>query len=1291
MQSILGRLGMGLFVSLAFSTVGHAQFTYTTNADNTLTITDYSGGSASVSIPSNFNGRTVTCLGDDSFNGSYSMASVEIPASVTNIGNRTFYLCTNLTGVVIPNNVIQLGREAFSECSRLSSLTLGSGTKSIGDWSFHNCTNLLLVAVPDGMTNIGDSAFSGCASMTNLTIGTGLKNINQFVFKGCSALKSVSIPNNVTNIGNEAFSGCNSVRNVAIGSGVKSLETGAFFSCGALTNASIGGAVTTIGESSFGYCTNLANIVIPASVTTIGGMAFADCTYLKNVVIPDNVTTLGFQAFQRCTRLTNIVIGAGITVITNMVFESCSSLKNVTIPDGIRYIDQGAFSSCSSLTNVSIGTGVTNIGMYAFSLCGSLKNVSIPANVRGIGYGALSYCAGLTNIVVGDGVKSILGFAFQDCTSLKTAYIGSGVTSLGESAFTGCANLLGVYFSGNAPSPGANLYAGCNSATNYRMASATGWPTVPNAWAGRPTALWSTTTFSINPTSTNLSNAAASGRTIGVAASVSWTAASNVSWITITAGGSGTTNGTVTFSVTTNAGASSRTGGVVVAGAGLSQTCVVTQAGSPATLSINPTSTNLTSAAWNGRTIAVAGNVSWTATTNVSWITITGGASGTSNGPVTFNVATNSATSRTGGIVVAGGGISRTCTVVQAGVSAPVAPTNVVATKGSYTNMVRVTWTLSDGATGYEVWRFTNSNSSLASKIASGLSGSPYNDTNVTVAKVYYYWLKATNGAGASAFSLSDSGYASNSPPAVPTGVTASVNFSDRIRVSWAASTGATGYAIWRNTNNTSGSATNIAQGIVSPTYDDLSVPQGITHYYWVKATNASGASGFSASASGLRASTSFNISGTVTYGGTQTGMVQVMASPYFVGQPNIALTLDGVDDHVIVQAPTPVLQLTNTMTICAWVCVTGQFNGTYSTIMVKLKTSPSPLSYVMAINNSDGKPYVGFGDGANYNATVTLGQTNGWTHLAFTHDGTVGRWYINGQYNSATTSDPIHRYGDGPFSIGAYVPLETYFNKFPGQLDDVALWTNALTQGQIQSVMTNGMVGTEPGLVSCWNFDDGTANDLTTNANNGQFMSGATTANRSASGSPSGRTIASPGAYSITNILAGEYTVSAYRDSNGNGMAEPWEAYGTYPASPLAVTGNMANVNITLQDPVTDTDDDGLTDYDEIYLYGSSWTNADTDADGMPDGDEVLAGSSPTNNASMFGFADSQPVPESEGVVISWPSLSNRIYRLERSTNLLLGFEPYVNNIPADPPMNTYTDETPNVLGAYKVGVRME
>lgn len=1133
MKSILGRLGMGLAVFLTLSTAGHAQFTYTTNVDNTLTITGYSGGSASVSIPSNISGRTVTRLGDDSLRDSLTMTSVVIPDSITNIGARAFYTCTKLTGVAIPNSVTRLGNMAFMDCYNLSTLSLGSGITSIEDETYRNCTNLLSVTIPESVASIGANAFTWCLRMTNLTLGTGLKNIYGYAFQDCDSLKSITIPGSMPNSGFGAFAYCDSLRNVIIENGVKTIGEWSFLGCGALTNVIIPSSVTKIDNGAFAQCTNLRDTTIPSNVTVIGGTAFAYCSSIKNVTIPDAVTGLGGGAFQNCTALTNVAISANVRILSNGVFSACSSLKHIAIPNSVRNIEDFAFMSCTGLTNVLVGSGVTNLGISVFNGCGALR---------------------------------------------------------------------GAYFSGNAPSYGLYVFDGCVNATVYRLEGATGWPTVPNPWAGRPTAYWSTATLSINPTSTNLSNAAASGKTIGVTASAAWTAVSNV-----------------------------------------------------------------------------------------SWITITGGASGTSNGLVTFNVATNPATSRTGGIVVAGSGISLTCTVVQAGVSAPSAPTGVAATDGSYPDKVQVTWSASSGAMGYEVWRFTSNNSNSSSRIAQGIGGSPYNDTTVIAGTNYYYWVKATNAGGTSLFSNVDSGYASNSPPVAPTGVSASVNFSDRIRVSWTASTGATGYAIWRSTNNTSGSATNIASNIVSNTYDDSTVPQGITHYYWVKATNASGASGFSALASGLRTSTSFDISGTISYGGAQTGNVFVTASPHLVANNNIALSLDGVDDHVYVQNPSPALQLTNRITICAWVCVTGQFNGTYSTILVKLKTSPSPLSYVMAINNSDGKPYVGFGDGANYNATVTLGQTNGWTHLAFTHDGTVGRWYINGQYNSATTSDPIHRYGDGPFSIGAYVPLETYFNKFPGQLDDVALWTNVLTQGQIQSVMTNGVAGSEPGLVACWNFDDGTANDLTTNANHGQFMAGATTAARTESGPSYSRTVPTPGAYSITNVLAGEYDISAYRDSNGNGMTEPWEAYGTYPSSPLAVTGNMANINITLQDPITDTDDDGVTDYDEIYLYGSSWTNSDTDADGMPDGDEVLAGSSPTDDASMFGFADTQPVPEGGGVAISWPSLSNRVYRLERSTNLLLGFEPYADSIPADPPMNTYTDETPNVLGAYKVGVRME
>lgn len=42
------------------------------------------------------------------------------------------------------------------------------------------------------------------------------------------------------------------------------------------------------------------------------------------------------------------------------------------------------------------------------------------------------------------------------------------------------------------------------------------------------------------------------------------------------------------------------------------------------------------------------------------------------------------------------------------------------------------------------------------------------------------------------------------------------------------------------------------------------------------------------------------------------------------------------------------------------------------------------------------------------------------------------------------------------------------------------------------------------------------------------------------------------------------------------------------------------------------DSDSDGLSDYDEIHVYGTDPYNADTDRDGRIDGEEVLAGTNP-------------------------------------------------------------------------------
>jgi Zn-dependent metalloprotease len=85
-----------------------------------------------------------------------------------------------------------------------------------------------------------------------------------------------------------------------------------------------------------------------------------------------------------------------------------------------------------------------------------------------------------------------------------------------------------------------------------------------------------TCTFSLSPTSASYAATGGTGSvSVTATAGCSWTAASNATFITVTAGASGTGNGTVSYSVANNTGTSSRTGTLTIAG----QTFTVTQAG----------------------------------------------------------------------------------------------------------------------------------------------------------------------------------------------------------------------------------------------------------------------------------------------------------------------------------------------------------------------------------------------------------------------------------------------------------------------------------------------------------------------------------------------------------------------------------------------------------------------------------------------------------------------------------------------------------------------------------------
>ena len=75
-----------------------------------------------------------------------------------------------------------------------------------------------------------------------------------------------------------------------------------------------------------------------------------------------------------------------------------------------------------------------------------------------------------------------------------------------------------------------------------------------------------------------------------------------------------------------------------------------------------------------------------------------------------------------------------------------------------------------------------------------------------------------------------------------------------------------------------------------------------------------------------------------------------------------------------------------------------------------------------------------------------------------------------------------------------------------------------------------------------------------------------------------------------------------------------------------------------------------------------------------MTNWQEYVAGTDPTNKGSVLMV--SNLVSSALGrVVLQWPSVADRVYDVERATNLTSGFSALATNLAARTPMNSYTD----------------
>ena len=370
------------------------------NADNTATITKYTGNEHRITIPAQVTHGAqtypVSKIGDRVFcNYKYVLTGVQIPDTVTEIGSNAFYNCTSLKSVTIQGNkpscVKKIGRQAFMFCSELTDIPILDSVTEIGSESFHHCEKLDTVTIPEGVTSVADGMFRYCYNLHTVTLPDSVTAIEERAFTG-TALTQIHIPAKVTRIETDAFSECFALSAITSDSESYPAIDNVLYEKAANGDYALIRYPSQREDPAF---------KIPNGVARIEAHAFDCCSYLASVKMPDSVVSIGTGAFMNCQKLHDIEFSCRITELPESVFENCIGLESIDIPEGITQIPDYAFAGCEQLERIAIPSSVTKIPESAFSNCTALNNIEYSGSRSQ--WNAISTDSGLQNVPVAPG------------------------------------------------------------------------------------------------------------------------------------------------------------------------------------------------------------------------------------------------------------------------------------------------------------------------------------------------------------------------------------------------------------------------------------------------------------------------------------------------------------------------------------------------------------------------------------------------------------------------------------------------------------------------------------------------------------------------------------------------------------------------------------------------------------------------------------------------------------------------------------------------------------------------
>ena len=361
-------------------------------------------------------------FGAYAFSDCENLEDLQIPESVTSIGDQAFAYSDKLILTVLPNTYGE--RWALNNDVRFQVLTDGEYSPVVN--ASGTCGDSLIWMLDEN----GLLTIEGSGEMYNYSGNAPWYYVND-------SISEVSISEGVVSVGSYAFYDCDSLEKVCFPASVLTIGNCAFYDCAALNELDLSEGLTTINDCAFQYCAALTEVTAPESLVNFGTNVFDGCVNLSLIVAQDSAARA--YAIRNGLRFTTLGESRGI-----VDQGSCgSSMVWILYDDGTLELEGTGdmygysndshhttapwYSYCQQITGLVLKEGITGIGSYAF---------------YGETYLTQSYrFTGLTEVVLPNSLTKIEYNAFDGCTELASMTIPPSVTNIYSDAFANCDKL----------------------------------------------------------------------------------------------------------------------------------------------------------------------------------------------------------------------------------------------------------------------------------------------------------------------------------------------------------------------------------------------------------------------------------------------------------------------------------------------------------------------------------------------------------------------------------------------------------------------------------------------------------------------------------------------------------------------------------------------------------------------------------------------------------------------------------------------------------------------------------